>query len=164
MHIAVAVLALGNVGVTLGGRFGVDAVLIRGLLVTVAGGANGLGWRRIVRDCFDIRVAICASEGTVYGRLELRIVHMQADLLPILVFRKRWVAMTGQTILVAQFRGFSWPLRSRRPCHRRQQRSKYYNPTATLHRVPLTFSQPSRRLPGPFTTPTSGFLRTSPPR
>ena len=90
MHIAVAILALGNVGIASGGRFGVDAMLIRGLLVSVAGGADGLGWRWIVRESFNVRVAVCASEGTVDGRLKLRIVHVQADLLAVLVLCQRW--------------------------------------------------------------------------
>lgn len=145
MHVAVAILALGDVAVPCRRRLGVDAVFVCCLLIGVAGGADGLGRRGIVRKCLDVGVTVRASEGAVNGRLELGIVHMEADLLAVLILSKCWVVVTGQTIFVAHLRGLGrgfW----RRQCRRREQRSKYHNPTATLHGIPLTFSQPSQSL------------------
>ncbi len=106
VNVAVAVLALGYVGIARCCGLGVDAVLVRSLLIGVAGGAHRLRRRGVVRKCLDVGVAVGATERTVDGRLELRVVHMQADLLAVLVFRQSGIAMTGQTIIVAHLRGF----------------------------------------------------------
>jgi hypothetical protein len=73
------------------------------LLVGVARGADGLGRRGIVRECLDIGMTIHASERTVNRCLELGVIHMQVDLLPVLVLCKGGVIVTGQTIFVTHF-------------------------------------------------------------
>jgi len=120
MHAAMAVLALGNVAVSGCRRFRMNAVFICRLLIGVAGGTDGLGRRGIVRECLDVVMTVSASERTVNRGLELRIVHMQADLLTVFILGQCRVAVTGQTVFVAHFRG---PGRSfwRRHCHRREQ-------------------------------------------
>src|SRR5664279_4337566 len=118
-------------------------MLVRSLLIGVTGRANRLGRRGIMRERLDVGVTIHACErASVDGSLELRVVHVQADLLAVLVFRHSRVAMTGQTFFVAHFRGLGSGLgRGRR--HRRKQQSKYNNPTATFHEFPsLSATQP----------------------
>ena len=87
VHAAVAVLALGDVGVAGRRGLGVDTVIVGGLLVGMAGGAHRLRRRGIVREGLDVGVAIGAAEDAVDGGLELGVVDVQADLLAVLVFR-----------------------------------------------------------------------------
>jgi hypothetical protein len=145
VYVTVTVLALGHVVVAGGGGLSVNAMIVGGLLISVTSGADGLGWRGFVWERLDIRMAIYAAQGSpVDGRLKIRFVHMQTDLLPVLVFCQRGIAMTGQTFFVTHFRAFGSGLRRGRR-HRRKQQSKYNNPTVTLHENPFTFSPPSRR-------------------
>jgi hypothetical protein len=123
MHVAVAVLALGDVIVSRRCRLGVDAVLIRGLLVGMTGGTDRLGWNWIVRKRLNVGVAVRTSERIVYGRLEVRVVHVQADLIAVLVLCQGRVAVTGQAFLVAHFRRFGRAFRCGHR-HGREQRSQ----------------------------------------
>ena len=54
----------------------------------------------------DVGVTIHAAERTVDGSFELGFIHVQADLLPVLVFSEGGVAVAGQAILVAHLRSF----------------------------------------------------------
>ena len=141
VHVAVAVLALGHVGVAGCGSLGVDAVLVRCLLIGMASRADRLGWRRIVWKSLDVGVTIHASERTVDGSLELGVVHMQADLLPVLVFCQSRVAMTGQTIFVAHLWRL-WPRPWERPkpspgATKQVQQSNRYASRKSLHFQPI---------------------------
>ena len=105
MNVAVAVLAFGDIAVARGGGLGVDAVIVSGLLVGVAGGANGLGRRALMRNTLDVGVAIGATEGTMDRRLEFGVIYMEADLLAVLVFRETGIIMASQTVVIAQLGG-----------------------------------------------------------
>ena len=105
MHAAVTVLALGHIGVSRGRGLGVDAMIISRLLVGVTGGAYRLGRSWIVRESPDVGMAVGAAEHAVDRRLELRIVHMQADLLAVFVFGQGHIAVAGQTLVIAHLGG-----------------------------------------------------------
>jgi hypothetical protein len=157
----VAILALGDVGVTRGAGLGVNSVLVCRLLVTVAGCADRFRGRGIVRKTLDVSVTIHTSESApVDGRLKVRVVHMQTDLFPILVFCQGGIAMAGEALFVAHLGSFGSSLGRGYPHHREQQ-SKYNNPTITLHELPsLSANQGAngRRLLS-FKRPPSGTAR-----
>src|SRR5271157_950499 len=61
VYIAMAILAPGDVAIAGHCALGVDTVIVSGLLVSVTGGADGLGGSWIVRYRFDVGVAIGAT-------------------------------------------------------------------------------------------------------
>ena len=65
VHAAVAILAFRHVGVARRCGLGVDAVIVRSLLISVTGGADRLGRRWLMRERLDVGVAIRATEGAV---------------------------------------------------------------------------------------------------
>ena len=130
VHAAVAVLALGHVGVAGGRGLGVNAVIVGGLLISVAGGAHRLDRRGVVRKGLDVGVAIGAAEDAVHRGLELGVVDMQADLLAVLVFRESGIVVAGQALVVAHLGS----MLRRSPS--REQQGYTENQTAALHGTP----------------------------
>jgi len=124
----------------------VDAVIVGGLLVSVAGGADGLGRSWIVRDSSDVGVAIGATERAVNRRLELRVIDMQADLFAVLVFRETVIVMASQAVLIAHLGGGFGQ------SNRREQQGNRENQTATLHETPRF--RPRNRCTGQHSTMT----------
>ena len=106
MHAAVAVLTLGDVGISRGRGLGVYAVVIGGLLIGMTGGAGRLGRCGIVRERLDVGVAIGAAKNAVDRRFELGIVDVQADLLAVFFLNEGRVAMASQALVVAHLGGF----------------------------------------------------------
>lgn len=125
-----AILALRNIGVAGRSRLGMNTVIVGGLLISMAGRAHGLGRRGIVGKCLDIFVTVGATEDTMDGGFELRIVHMQTDWFAVLVFGKTGIVMASQAVIIAQLgHRLGQPSRT-------EQQDNQENPTATLHRNP----------------------------
>ena len=125
-----AVLAFRDVGVTCRSRLGMNAMVVGLLLVGVAADAYWLCGRGIVGERLDVFVTIGATEDAVYRGLELRVIHMQAELFAVLLFAESGIVMASQTVLVAHLgRGLG-----HRP--RAEQQGNKENHTATLHRSP----------------------------
>ena len=108
VYAAVAVLALGDVGIAGRRGLGVNAVVVSRLLVGMAGGADGLGRSGIVREGLDVGVAIGTAEDAVNATFKLGVIHMQADLLPVLVLGQSRIVMASEALVDWS----SWPASS----------------------------------------------------
>ncbi len=98
---SVAVPAIGRRCSTGLGRLGVQAVLVRHLLVGVAIGAGRIPPGVLVGRIVSRLVAIHAGEqGTVDRMLQLVFIHVQADLLAVHVFGHGGVGVAGKTVFV----------------------------------------------------------------
>ncbi|OLC93747.1 MAG: hypothetical protein AUH86_16030 [Acidobacteria bacterium 13_1_40CM_4_58_4] len=101
---AVAVDTSGCLAVSRLDCFGMEAALVRGLLIGVAGSTGDLGWRGPVRRCLEVSVAIHAGKhAAVHRILELVRVDVQADSLAVDLFTQRRITVTGQTVFVGGF-------------------------------------------------------------
>ncbi len=139
VHAAVAVLALGDIHVAGGGRFGMNAAIVSSLLIGVAGGALGLGRRGLVGRALHIGVTVGAGEDAVRGSLELLVVDAQADLFAVLLLGHRRVVVAGQAVIVAHLRGRRGGLarflgrRCLCNCRCEEQHGSKKNQTAAFH-------------------------------
>lgn len=120
VDVTMAILALGDVGIACRCCFGMDAMIVGCLLITVAGCANGLRRSGVVGEGFDVGVAVDATERAVDGSLESSVVDMQTDLFAIVIFGQSCIIVTGQALLVAHFGG-GFRLTSSRRKHTEQQ-------------------------------------------
>lgn len=134
VDVAVAILALGDVGVARSSGFGMDALIVSRLLIAVAGCALGHGRRGFVRERLDVGVAIGAAEGAVNGRLKSSVIDVQTDLFAIFIFGQGGVIVTGQALIVTHL-GSSFRLGCGHR-ERSEQQKKCKQPTATLHGIP----------------------------
>lgn len=143
VHASVAVLALGDIGVSRRSGFSVNPVIVGRLLVSVAGCAYRFGRGWIVREGLYVGVAVGAAEDAVDGVLELGVVDVQADLLAIFLFDEGRVAMACEAFVIAHlgssFRRGRMLLRG---CRRRLGRGRYgkkqsskKDQTAAFHRI-----------------------------
>jgi hypothetical protein len=101
---AVAVDTSGCLAVSRLDCLGMEAALVRGLLISVAGSTGDLGWRGPVRRGLEVGVAIHAGKHAAVDRiLELVRVDVKTDSLAVDHFTQRRITVTGQTVFVGGF-------------------------------------------------------------
>src|SRR5215831_19025108 len=111
MRAAVAIDASGGVTIAALDRLRMEAALVGGLFLGMAGRAGDLLWRRFVRGTLDVGVAIQAREHAAVNRiLEPLRIDVQADLLAIDLARERRVTVAGEALVNAGF----WRILGRR--------------------------------------------------
>src|SRR5579864_3513819 len=102
-----AIDAGGRLAVTTLHGFAVEAAIVGGFLVGMAGGASNFLRNGLVRRAFYIGVAVNAGKhAAVDGILESLRIDVQADGLAVFLMRQRSIAMTNEAFV----RGWFWRL------------------------------------------------------
>ena len=87
--------------------FSVEATVVSGLLVRMAGGATDFLWRGFVRGAFYVRMAIHTGKHAAVNRIfEGLGIDVKADGFAAFVVREGSIAMTREALIRRRFWGF----------------------------------------------------------